>query len=209
MRLGFTVWPTNQASLSRRPHHLHAQKKARHFHWNATGTLPPGIYSIVHYEFDKEKVSTNITSLTPYCICDETCTGNHMRSGIQGTGFSTVTTHPHTLLWLCVQFSLKTKQPSCHTSLLTRISALWQHNRTLFFDCVQFSPKTKQPSCHTSLFTRVSAIWPHNHTLFFDCTCNFRLKQNNRHVTHPCSPELVLYDNTTTHSSLTVRAIFA
>ena len=163
MRLGFTVWPTNQASLSRRPHHLHAQKKARHFHWNATGTLPPGIYSIVHYEFDKEKVSTNITSLTPYCICDETCTGNHLRSGIQGTGFSTVTTHPHTLLWLCVQFSLKTKQPSCHTSLFTRVSAIWQHNRTLFFDCA----------------------------------CNFCLKH---HVTPPCSPDLVLYDNTPTHT---------
>ena len=130
MRLGFTVWPTNQASLRRRPHHLHAQKKARHIHWNVTGTLPPSIYSIVHYEFDKEKVSTNITTLTPYCICDETCTGIHLRSGIQGTGFSTVTTHPHTLLWLCVHFLLKTKQVSCYTSLLTRVSALWQHTHT-------------------------------------------------------------------------------
>ena len=36
-----------------------------------------------------------------------------------------ITTHPHTLLWLCTHFSPKTKQPSFHTSLLTRFSALW------------------------------------------------------------------------------------
>jgi hypothetical protein len=43
-----------------------------------------------------------------------------------GAGFSTMTTYPHTLLWLCVHFSVKTKQkaPSFHTSLLTRFSAL-------------------------------------------------------------------------------------
>jgi len=85
-------------SQQKTPHHLHTQKKERHVHRNVKGTLPSSIYSIVHYEFDKDKVSTDITTLTPYCICDEMCTGNHLRSGIQGTGFSTITTHPHTLL---------------------------------------------------------------------------------------------------------------
>ena len=115
-------------------------KKARHVHWNVTGTLPPSIYSIIHYEFHKDEVSTNITTLTPYCICDEMCTGNHLRCGIQGTGFSTLTTHLHTLLWLCVHFSLKTKRPSFHTSLLARFSALWQHTHIHCFDCARTFP---------------------------------------------------------------------
>jgi len=41
--------------------------------------------------FSKEKVSTNINTLTPYGVRSKVCGGNDPKSGIQGIGFSNMT----------------------------------------------------------------------------------------------------------------------
>lgn len=103
---------TGHSCLSGSAYHLHTQNNCRKVRSNVENILI--IFSIladlcIMNLLQKDKLQTNITTLTPYSVHRKMWDQNYLQSGIWWIGLSPITMHLLNMLRLCINFWLNIK----------------------------------------------------------------------------------------------------